>query len=266
MDWGSLAIWLLFIAIWTLLVRAFPDILTKSIASQVQHNYDKQLEKLRGEIQASNAAIRTSVDYLTTSQTEFRSKAISSVEALWSGIEKIQQANSTAVGMTSILTSDELDACMAGRKQPDMRSVLFEKYGDRLQHSRDTLAKIRKDQTGSEIFYVSTRLWLLYQTIIAAHGRISFLIGLSLEDNRYHDWRNDKPMISILGKALSKDQMKDLPDHTFGGTLNVFHWLKAEFIKEASDLVRGSSELAHSVSEIHDILKSAVDNSYQSST
>ena len=264
MELSTLLVCLLVVAVWTLVVRSFPDILTKSVARHLEHRYNEKLEELRGDIQASNAMINTSVDYLTASQAELRSKVISSVEALWQAIESLQDAYSSTLGLLAILTANELDACVSGRERPDLRSVL-EIHIDGPQFFVDTTTEIRSKLSGSEIFYVSSRLWILYETIFSVHGRIGYLIDRSLKEKRYHDWRRDKHMNSILRRALSEGQINGATQKTIGGANDIISWLKAEFVKEGGTLVRGPRELAQSVSEIHGILKNEIDDRYRRS-
>ena len=265
MDWTTITVILLSFVIWTVCVRAFPKVLATSVLKYVEHDYNKKLEELRGDIQASNSAIVSSVNYLTESQAELRSKVISAVEALWLATEKMHEAYSPILGLIVMLTPEELDACVSGRESAGLRSVL-EEHGDGVQIFAETTKNIGSQLSGSEIIYVSSRLWLLYETILRVYGRIGYLVGRSLRDGKYHDWKRDKPMMSILRQTLTNDQINSAKESTIGGTHDILSWLKAEFVKEASELVRGSRELAHSVSEIHGILKDEVDNRYQRSS
>ena len=66
---------LVLVLAWTMLVRKFPDILSKGIVKQIEHGYDKKLEELKGGIQAHNTAIKSSVEFLAASQSELRACA-----------------------------------------------------------------------------------------------------------------------------------------------------------------------------------------------
>ena len=88
---------------------------------------------------------------------------------------------------------------------------------DGLQFFSDTEKTIRKNLSGSEVFYVSNRLWLLYETILRVHGRIGILIGFSLKDKKYRDWRYDEGMMSILAEALSSDRIDQAKSREIGG-------------------------------------------------
>ena len=57
---------------------------------------------------------------------------------------------------------------------------------------------VKKRITGTEILFVSSRLWGLYDGITRAHGRIGMLIHQSFERNEYVDWRTDKIILAIV--------------------------------------------------------------------
>lgn len=101
---------------WTMLVKKLPDILSKSILKEINHSYDKKLEELKGKIQADNTAIKSSVDLLATSQSELRSKIISSVESLWLRIKLIEETYSGALGATALMLPHEFDETVRGER------------------------------------------------------------------------------------------------------------------------------------------------------
>ena len=238
-----------------------PRIISKGVEKGVEHVYDKKLEGLKGDIQASNAALKSSVDYLAASQVELRSKMLSSVESLWLAIKALQTAYSPSVGVLSILTSEELDDCVSGRERPDIRQT-FEALGDGIQFYSDTTKAVEKELSGSEVFYVSSQLWLLYNTILRVHGRIGILIGFSLKGKKYRDWRGDKLMMAALAEVLSSDRIDHAKSRPVGGLTDIIDWLIAEFVKEGSNVVRGSAEFEESVSQIHSALKAEAENRY----
>lgn len=101
-----------------------PRIISKGVEKSIEHVYDKKLEGLKGDIQASNAALKSSVDYLAASQSELRSKVLSSVENLWQAIEDLQTAYSkVGLGVLDLMASKDLDDCVSGRAIPHIRTL-----------------------------------------------------------------------------------------------------------------------------------------------
>ena len=261
MDWTSLLLALLALLGWTLLVRLFPNVMTKGIIKRIEHNYNSKLEELKGDIQASNSALRSSIDFLTASQSERTSRVLSSVESLWNGIETLEALH-PSLGLLDILYPNELDALFRG--QQGNIAIALEKYND-LNFIADTAEAIKQHLNGSEIIYVSNRLWLLYETLFRLHGRIAYLIHQSLQQKKYLDWRSDTLVLDNLRRVFPVDQIDDAMSQSSGGAKHIVSWLKAEFIKESRSIVQGSSGLAQSVSEIHSILKNEIDDRHQRS-
>ena len=262
MDWIELLFTILAFGVLVFL-WLLPRIISKGVEKSIEHVYDRTLEGLKGDIQASNSALKSSVDYLAASQTELKAKVLSSVENLWQAIEELQTAYSPSVGLFSFLTSKELDDCISGKARPDIRKI-FEDLGDGVQLYSDTKEKIGKKLSGSEVFYVSSRLWFLYNTIVRVHARIGVLIGFSLKDKKYRDWRDDTLVMAALAEALPADRIDQAKSRTVGGLNDIIDWLIAEFVKEGSNVVLGSAEFEKSVSQIHSALKAEVEVRYRS--
>ena len=244
------------------LVKFLPDIISKAVGKGIEHAYDKKLEDFKGDIQASNSALKSSVDYLAASQAELRSKVLSSVENLWQAIKDWETEYSSAIGLFFIMTPQELDDCVSGRSRPDLRKI-FENLGDGVQFFAGKTKTIEDKLSGSEVFYVTSRLWFLYETIRKVYARTGILIHYSLKGKKYQDWRDDKLMMSALAKALPPDRIDHAKSRPIGGLRDILDWLKAEFIKEGSNIVRGSAEFEKSVSEIHSALKDQVEDRYR---
>ena len=151
---------------------------------------------------------------------------------------------------------------VSGRERPDIRKT-FEALGDGIQFYSDTTKTVEKELSGSEVFYVSSRLWLLYNTILRVYARIGILIGFSLKEKKYRDWRGDKLMMAALAEVLPSDRIDHTKSRPVGGLHDILNWLIAEFVKEGSDVVRGSAEFEKSVSQIHSTLKGQVEDRYR---
>ena len=236
------------------LVRSLPGLISKAVVKSIEHGYDKKLEDFKGDIQANTSALKSSVDYLAASRAELRSKVLPAVENLWRAIKALQTAYSPSVGMLSILTPKELDECFSQGARLNIRKT-FEALGDGIQFYSDTAEKVEKELTGSEVFYVSSRLWLLYNTILKVYARSGILIGFSLKEKKYRDWRNDKLMMNALAEVLPSESIDYAKSRELGGLRYILDSLIAEFVKEGSDVVRGSAEFEKSVSELHSALE-----------
>ena len=101
----------------------------------------------RGDIQASNSALKSSVDYLAASQTELRSKVISSVENLWQAVWKSRRAYSKGLTVLCVFTPKELDDCFGKRAKPEVLKDFesWVKESDGSKRYSDTTEMIKKN-------------------------------------------------------------------------------------------------------------------------
>ena len=61
----------------------FPSILGKAFAKRIEYRYNRKLEEIKAELQASYSTLKAFFDFLSTTQLELRTKVIASTETLW---------------------------------------------------------------------------------------------------------------------------------------------------------------------------------------
>jgi len=159
---------------WTLLVRRFPEILSKGILKHIEHGYNARLEELRGRIRANEAAVSSSVAYVTATQSELRSKVIGSVEALWQSVNDCEEAYAGILSVQRLLVPEEMDAFFRGER---VGSGVVEHWLNEYQSvefANEKKAAVDKHVSGNEVLFVSSRLSALY----GGHCCRSWSIGL----------------------------------------------------------------------------------------
>ena len=63
-------------------VRAFPAVLTVTLTKGIEHRYAARLSRLKADWDARYLTLKSSVDFLSASQSDLRMRAITSVESL----------------------------------------------------------------------------------------------------------------------------------------------------------------------------------------
>ena len=243
------------LALTVMVIRRFPEIFSKILVKHVEHAYDTKLEEIRGRIRASESAVNSAVTYLTQAQSELRSKTIASVESMWHSLDVSYRAHAGPFSAVSLLTTEEINDIIVARDVGDtgFGQALIE-YHD-LTHLAPKFKLANEAMSGSEILFVSPRLWVIFTCILRVHGRLGSLFYFSFKEQGYRDWRTDNVMRSILETALDAEKIDQAASPQLGGLHDLLHWLNAEFIEESSSLVRGGRELEHAVPEFHKILR-----------
>ena len=236
---------------WTLLVRMFPAVLTATLTKGIEHRYATRLSRLKGDLDARYSTLKSSVDFLSASQSDLRTRAITSVESLWTAVLEIEREYSDLVFVNDILVPEEIrDFFTSGR---------IKKY---LADYCDTEAVAKKVERLNQLtsererLFSGERLWLRFSTLCRAHGRMAMLAQFSFEKGTYIDWRTDEFMNTILCAVLPADVLERAKRMRVGGFREVTGHLKAEFLKEAIRAMSGSQHVADSLSDVQSTLLS----------
>ena len=119
------------------------------------------------------------------------------------------------------------------------------------------MMKVRKALLKTEVLYVSTDLWKLYDRIYQIHLAAGFHREGWLEAKSYADWRENETLVGNASRFVPDEILQRGIEPGSMGLYEIVNWLKAEFVKEASDLLRGTKEIEHSVSHLQRILTDA---------
>ena len=225
-------------AIWTLVVRQSPVIVTNLITAKIKRHYNEQLAQLKGAITKERTAIQSAIGFLSATQSELRSKTFHAVEALWTVIEKQQEVYGDAFFLLDILTPKELNSAFQQSSNAQVQAILsnysdYELLSKAVFSTADHLEKW-------EIIYVSARLWLIYETLFRTQNRIAGLMHQSLEQRKFKDWRTDDLLVKQAMVLLNEEEFKRLTRSISPKPL--INSLRAQFIEDARKIVRGANE------------------------
>ena len=119
---AELGFWILLLISWTLVIRVFPSILGKAFEKSIEHRYDRNLERIKAELQAYYSTLKTSVDFLSTAQSELRTKVIASTETLWHFVCAVEKDCGRFMFVDALVLPNEIDEVLSGER--DNRSTL----------------------------------------------------------------------------------------------------------------------------------------------
>ena len=246
-----LIVWTL---VWTLVIRVFPSVLGKAFEKRIEHGYDSKLEQVKAELQASYATLKTSVDFLSITQSELRTKVIASIESLWKIVCGVEKEFADIMIIDRLLLPEEVGEILSGQRHNQTIQQILESHS-KLEDWTDKLNRITALETGSERLFVGDRLWLFHSTIRAIHGRFAVLMGESLKQHKYVSWKEDRLMNSHLESCLPTSVIDSAKGKRFGGLQVAITHLESEFLKEATRVMSGSHVLADSLSDIQSVLQ-----------
>ena len=249
----SLIISVALVLLWTISVRVFPSILSKTIEKRIEHQYNKKLENIKAELQASYSSVGTSVGFLSAVQPELRLKMIESVERIWSAVRSLEEHYREIMFLDSILLPKEVQKGLISNDSEIFRPIVS-KY-ENLSILTGIVERDGALTDGIERLYVGDRLWLIFRTIAVVYGRFGYLVHKSCKEKHYADWREDKNFISNLRNVLSEDFITNAKSRKFGGLHTIISQLESEFLKEGARVMSGSQGFAEALSDVQAAVK-----------
>ena len=249
--WPEVILLLVLQLVFVLIFRTFPQVLVGSFLSKVDRRHNEKIERIR----ADYGTLKTSVDYLSAAQSKVQPRVVEAVEALWKAILVVKRDYSRAAFAASILTSQEANQEV---------NRWFQKPGETL--GEKVLPKYRslEDTTDSEAFrdsvsetsrlFVSDRLWLIFWSFRAAHGRLALLFYESFEEEKYKEWQSDRLMKTIFRNILPDKVVDEGIAKKIGGFQDLADHMEAEFLKEARRVLYGSEALSELLSDDRAVL------------
>ena len=249
----SLIISVAVVLIWTISVRVFPSILSMTVEKRIEHQYNKKLESIKAELQASYSSVETSVGFLSVVQPELRLKIIESVERIWRAVRSLEEYHSGIMRLDSILLPEEVQRGLNSNGN-EFFSTLVSKYKN-ISTVTEMANKSRALTSGIERLYVGDRLWLIFSTITVVYRRFGFLIHKSCKEKQYFDWRKDEHFISILRNVLSEDFVNNAKSRKVGGLRTIIFQLESDLLKEGARVMSGSQGFSEALSDVQAAVK-----------
>lgn len=236
--------------VWTLVIRVFPSVLGTAFEKRIAHGYDNKLEKIKAEY----STLKTSVDFLSTTQSELRAKVIESTETLWSALLDTSKEFTGVRAVDTLLTPKEINEILSGERENPVIQEFLKPYSDAKSFT-DKLTRYLVLLNEKDRLFVGDRLWILGAAIVAIHGQCGFLMQKSIEQKQYFSWKDDETVNSFLKSHLSEDVIGKAKAMKLGGLNMIFAHLGSDFLKEAARVMSGSQGFADSLSDLNSVLQ-----------
>lgn len=234
--------------LWNLCVRRFPSLLGNALLARIEHKNAKDLQKFKAEIEAQYSTVKASVDFLSATQSERRSRTIDSVGRLWESILEIEEIYRDASRIEFMFPKQAMKRVFETRQPAEIIDMLQEyrsvrSFTQKLKRSNECMDE--KDR-----IFTGERLWILGTGIKAVHDTLGGLIRSSLEDKAYRDWRDNEVIRHLVTGILSKEVLEESQRAYPGGFSMIVGHLKSEFLKEATRVMSGSQALSESLADL----------------
>lgn len=163
-----------FVGVLTILGTIFSKWLLTKLTQAGQHNYDKRLEDLRGQINRNNGILSSIIQNYFSSSQKLLDKKIEVYDLLWSSILKIRDELPSGISLLyQISSDDELNKSTAfnyfndnPKLGPQLKTYKIEKDVMPIVENERTLVPYRP--------FLSDNSYKLYSTYYSLIGRMTF--------------------------------------------------------------------------------------------
>lgn len=234
-------------------LRLLPGAIMKFADKEIERRSDIKLEAVKGEIQGSYSALKSSMELLTASNSGLHPHIIDTVTALWGLVVKMKHEFSGMVAFDAIFLADEAAEAFKNEGAHANRIVYVDKHRDEFQNLQNNGAVLEPNLDKHRLFS-GDRLWLIFFVIRAVYMRSSLLIARSFQKHDYVDWRKDDGIRQLLSTILTAELVEELRARKAGGLTAAIDQLEARFLFEATRVMSGSKAMADSLADMQSIL------------
>lgn len=253
-DWAlfiaAIAVQAIFVFVF---LKLLPGAIMKFADKEIERRSDIKLEKVKGEIQGSYSALKSSMELLTASNSGLHPHIIGTVEELWGLVVKMKHDFSGMVTFDSIFLAGEAAEAFKDEGAHANLIAYVEKHRDEFQNLHENGAVLEQDLDKHRLFS-GDRLWLIFFVVRAVYMRSSLLIARSFQEHDYVDWRKDDGIRQLLTTVLPVDVVEKITARTAGGLSAAIDQLEARFLHEATRVMSGSKSMSDSLADMQSIL------------
>jgi hypothetical protein len=161
--------------------------------------------------------------------TLLQTRRLQAIENLWATLRGLKEEFGDLRYVHTILTSDEMDKYfrIGWPEKFHIKHYAFDKT---------VLEKMQRagwDSAEKERPFVSPRLWGIFFTLRAVHGRLAYLCQRSFKERKFVDWRTDSGIDQLLRPSLQAHVIDSLKSTPFHGTSYIFEHLEIQFMNAA---------------------------------
>ena len=234
------------------LVLILPRIIEKVLVEKIKHKNQILLAEKESHLSMNRDIFNNAISTSSESGHELRKKSIASVQILWEEILRVENEFLPLANIVSITTDDEINDIVRGKGSSTERAII-ERYS-----KFDFVEKLIYPDTQSSVtrerIFVSEKLWKIYNSIVAIHGRLGILVSYGIRDKKDLNWKNDTLMVQNIEGIISSEDWKNIQKMTLSGFNTLAEMIRQEFILEARKTMRGAEEFNSAFGNFREIM------------
>lgn len=243
-------------------LRIFPGLFSKVVVEGIEQRNRRSLTKNKDELDRSSAlalerakaslagdvgTLKSSMDFLSASQSGLRAHSVEGVQALWRDILALKSALAGLWAFEQILTAEEKQDVISGkdgRGRDFITPYLSEpSYHAHIQPLLASEAELHRPFCGE-------RLWLIFVIFRNVHLRSAFLTQQAVEKSRHKRLLDDNGINQLFRTVLSERVIADAKKQPINDLSSLLAHLEGLFLQEAVRVMSGSKAVADSLADM----------------
>jgi hypothetical protein len=243
-------------------LKAFPGLFSKVLLEGVEQRNRRALARYKDELDRSSAltiervksaiaadygTLKSSMDFLSASQSGLRAHSVEAVQILWRDILALKAAMAGLWTFEQILLPDEKQDVVSGKDArcrhyltPYLSEPAYFAHVSPLMNSN---AEVHRPFCGE-------RLWLIFVVLRNMHLRSAFLTQQAVENRRHKRLLEDNGIRQFLGAVLSDEVVAEAMKQPLHELNTVVAQLEGIFLQEAVRVMSGSNAIAESLADM----------------
>jgi hypothetical protein len=168
------------------------------IRAELDRDTNIKIETLKSD----NSTLQSSIDLLSANQSEIRARRLVAVEKMWNVLLQMNDKFSGVAYLDTILLPDELAEFFRGQKpRSDYIRAIVGQYahGDA---SFNNLKESGAMEIERERPFFGEQIWIIFYVLRAVYSRCAVPTARSLEEKKFHNWKEDRHLADIVGMVL----------------------------------------------------------------
>ena len=202
-----------------------------------QHEYDTQLEELRAEMSAREAALGAALSSGAAAHLAAQGRRMEALQELWQSVVDLRERCATALLPYMLFLPEEYATALHDSRFIRMIEGLKEQ--DVLDIGTDVAASVERLRP-----FLGQRLWMFFWIYRAFAGRLAWKLVKGREHGRILAWdenlqgkRDHLP--ALLSLALSDDEISRVSDAPLRAPGLAMDFLEQKMLEEADHLISG---------------------------
>jgi hypothetical protein len=193
-----------------LIMASFTALISKMLSTKIEktinHNYDKKLQNLKGEIDRNNSILNSTIQNYFSSSQKILDKKILAYEIVWNSILQIKKDFPAGVLVVhQLITDSELEKEDAHKTLNDneMIGTLLRSYNGQ----KEVEKMLNDDELLKYKPYLSDQTYKLFYTYRALIGRVTHSFILEFNKGLIYHWKKDESLKKILEVTLTSQEL-----------------------------------------------------------